>query len=103
MRVNGPRRARCLLRATGSRRRRICCGRFITKWISSSTTEAIMFNESKFRQFVKKNPHSHIPFYARLGSRRDFFRTLGAAGLAALPLGAQVVKSQDVQTKNTAK
>jgi len=63
-----------------------------------------MFNESTFRRFVKKNPHHHMPFYARpSGSRRDFFRTLGAAGLASIPLQAQVVKGQSVQTQNTAK
>lgn len=62
-----------------------------------------MYNESKFNQFVKKNPHPHVPFYARPASRRDFFKMAGGAGLAALPLGAQVVKSQSVETKNTAK
>lgn len=62
-----------------------------------------MFNESKFKKFVERNPHPHLPFYLRPGSRREFFRRLGtAAGLAALPLDAQVVKGQSVQTKNTA-
>ena len=67
-----------------------------------------MFNESTFRRFVKKNPHHHLPFYARPnGSRRDFFRTLGAgvtgSFLASTPAQAQMVKGQSVQTKNTAK
>ncbi|MFN0106253.1 MAG: DUF1501 domain-containing protein [Bryobacteraceae bacterium] len=67
-----------------------------------------MFNESTFRRFVEKNPHHHLPFYARPhGSRRDFFRLLGAgvtgSYLASYSLEAQVVKSQSVQTKNTAK
>jgi len=62
-----------------------------------------MFKESKFDQFLKKNPHPHIPFYARPANRRSFLRSLGAAGLAALPVQAQVVKGQNVQTKNTAK
>lgn len=67
-----------------------------------------MRNESTFRRFVGKNPHHHVPFYARpTGSRRDFFRLLGAGvtGSYALSnsLHAQVVKSQPVQTKNTAK
>src|SRR5215212_5842132 len=108
-----------LIRATGSRRRKTCFGRFITKSISSLTTslwksgawhhfstgtgDLMMFNESSFQRFIKKNPHHHLPFYARpSGSRRDFLRALGA-GLASLPLQAQVVKSQSVQTKNTAK
>lgn len=67
-----------------------------------------MFNESKFRRFVEKNPHSHLPFYARpVNSRRDFFRLLGAGVtgcyLASNPVQAQMVKSQNVSTKNTAK
>lgn len=67
-----------------------------------------MHNESTFRRFVAKHPHHHLPFYARpYGSRRDFFRLLGsgvtAGYLASNPLQAQAVKSQSVQTKNTAK
>jgi hypothetical protein len=66
-----------------------------------------MFNQSKFRKFVEKNPHPHIPFFNRpQASRRGFFRLAGAglAGsfLASNPLRAQLVKGQDVQTKNTA-
>jgi len=62
-----------------------------------------MFNESTFRRFIKKNPHHHLPFYARpVFSRRNFLRTMGAA-VATLPLHAQVVKGQSVETKNTAK
>lgn len=67
-----------------------------------------MHNESQFQRFVAKNPHAHVPFYARPArSRRDFFRMLGAgvtgSYLATNPLAAQVVKGQDVRTKNTAK
>jgi hypothetical protein len=67
-----------------------------------------MFNESKFRRFVAKNPHAHAPFYARpSGSRRDFFRLLGAgvtgSYLASSPLSAQIIKGQNVETKNTAR
>jgi len=66
-----------------------------------------MFNQSKFRRFVEKNPHSHVSFFNRpQASRRGFFRMAGAglAGtfLASNPLQAQLVKGQDVQTKNTA-
>lgn len=67
-----------------------------------------MNNESQFRRFVRKNPHRHLPFYSRPhGSRRDFFRLVGAGVtgtyLASTPVQAQVVKGQSVQTKNTAK
>ncbi len=67
-----------------------------------------MHNEEKFRQFVAKNPHPHVPFYARpAGSRRDFFRLAGAgvAGsfLASQSLQAQTIKGQNVKMKNTAK
>lgn len=67
-----------------------------------------MTNESKFQRFVSKNPHPHLPFYARpQGNRRDFFRLLGAgvtgSYLASNPVQAQGVKGQSVQTKNTAK
>jgi hypothetical protein len=63
-----------------------------------------MFNEAKFRRFVAKNPHHHLPFYARpAGSRRDFLKLLGVGSAAAAGLAAQEVKGQDVKTKNTAK
>ncbi|MBI2689631.1 MAG: DUF1501 domain-containing protein [Acidobacteria bacterium] len=67
-----------------------------------------MSNESRFNRFVEKNPHHHLPFYARPhGSRRDFFRVMGAgvtgAYLASTPANAQSIKGQSVKTKNTAK
>jgi hypothetical protein len=66
-----------------------------------------MFNESKFRRFVEKNPHPHVPFYSRPHGRRDFFRLLGAgvsgSYLTSTHLHAQTVKGQNVKTKNTAK
>ncbi len=67
-----------------------------------------MFNESTFRRFVAKNPHSHTPFFARPhASRRDFFRVLGAgvtgSFLASNSAHAQIVKGMNVKTKNTAK
>lgn len=67
-----------------------------------------MFNESAFRRFVARNPHHHVPFYARpRQSRRDFFQILGAgvtgSYLASTPLHGQQVKSQTVTTKNTAR
>jgi hypothetical protein len=66
-----------------------------------------MSNESKFRNFVDRHPHHHVPFYARPSGRRDFFRLLsagiGGSYLLSSPLSAQVIKSQKVETKNTAK
>ncbi|MBM3784578.1 MAG: DUF1501 domain-containing protein [Acidobacteria bacterium] len=66
-----------------------------------------MFDQAKFRRFVQKNPHSHVPFFHRpQASRRGFFRLAGAglAGtfLASQPAQAQLVKGQDVKTQNSA-
>lgn len=70
-----------------------------------------MFNEKRFRQFVSKHPHAHVPFFRRsFASRRDFFRLLGAGvagsylapGQLALAQGP-LIKKQDVPLLNKAK
>jgi hypothetical protein len=67
-----------------------------------------MSNESKFRKFVEKYPHPHVPFFARRhASRRDFFRVLGAgvtgSYMVSNPAHATLIRNQNVTTKNTAK
>ena len=66
-----------------------------------------MSNEAKFLNLVEKLPHAHVPFFRRpFASRRDFFKVLGggvAGSFLAGNANAQLIRSQNVTTKNTAK
>jgi hypothetical protein len=66
-----------------------------------------MSNEAKFLKQVEKLPHAHVPFFRRpFASRREFFKVLGGGVAGSFLAGnaqAQLIRSQNVTTKNTAK
>src|SRR5437667_7056562 len=96
--------------AIGCNKPRTCCGRCLTKWISSTTIEARnMSPQEKFQRFVTRYPHPRRPFYARPHfTRRQLFQIFGAGVTATCMIGKPapagvVVNSNPVSTQNTAK
>lgn len=67
-----------------------------------------MTERDKFRAFIEKHPHSHLPFFHRPHcTRRHFFQLFGGAVTASVlggrSMGGEVASAADVTPRGTAK